>query len=124
MKKHIQFCSLSSGEVYTTLCHASQEGAYISYIRGIRCQTDESLFREVSASFQFPYYFGENWAAFDDCIQDLEWLSFSKIVMVVDDFSSVYKDDAEGKELLLRHLEKMAHYWVAENIDIKILLNN
>jgi hypothetical protein len=29
---------------------------------------------EFAASFQFPYYFGENWPAFDECINDLSWL--------------------------------------------------
>ena len=121
---NIQYCSLSYDDIYTKLYQNAHEGAYISYIRGRRCQTDEAFFYEVSASFQFPPYFGENWNAFDDCIQDLDWLSFSKIFIVIDDFSLAYKNDDEGRNLLLRHLKYMIDYWSQNKVDVKVLLNN
>jgi hypothetical protein len=43
-------------------------------VRGKKCRGTRSLFHEFSAVFQFPCYFGENWSAFDECINDLEWL--------------------------------------------------
>lgn len=44
-------------------------------IRGTKCSTVEELFTEFGAALQFPYYFGENWDAFHECITDLEWIS-------------------------------------------------
>ena len=43
-------------------------------IRGHFCQDWFDFFRESSAALQFPYYFGFNGDAFDECINDLEWL--------------------------------------------------
>lgn len=37
-------------------------------------RTTESLFYHLSADLDFPPYFGRNWAAFDECITDLNWL--------------------------------------------------
>ena len=46
----------------------------VRVIQGRRCETPQSLFQEWAAALQFPYYFGHNWDAFDECITDLEWL--------------------------------------------------
>jgi hypothetical protein len=39
--------------------------------RGRKMRTVTGLFDEVAAAMQFPPYFGENWAAFDECLADL-----------------------------------------------------
>lgn len=44
-------------------------------VRGRKTHTLSALFDEFSAALQFPYYFGENWSAFDECLSDLDWLS-------------------------------------------------
>src|SRR5262249_52404434 len=49
--------------------------AVVRVIRGRKSRTVRAFFDEVSAALQFPYYFGENWAAFDECITDLDWLA-------------------------------------------------
>ena len=43
-------------------------------IRGHKAKTTAALFDEFAAALQFPCYFGENWDAFDECLNDLEWL--------------------------------------------------
>jgi diadenosine tetraphosphate (Ap4A) HIT family hydrolase len=46
------------------------KGAIIRMIRGNKSKTTPDFFNEVAAALQFPYYFGENWDAFNDCIKD------------------------------------------------------
>lgn len=45
----------------------------IRIIRGNKSKTIPDFFNEIAAALQFPYYFGENGAAFRDCITDLDW---------------------------------------------------
>lgn len=117
-------CSFSRDELYRMIWKEAHNNAYTSYLRGMRCKTEEDFFREVSASFQFPWYFGENWAAFDECICDLEWLKFESIFLVIDDFSMIFDGDVDLQALLIKYLTVMVEYWRSENIPIRVLLNN
>lgn len=53
----------------------ADEGYRVVHVRGQRMRTTTELFAEFAAAFQFPWYFGQNWAAFDECMTDLDdWL--------------------------------------------------
>lgn len=41
-------------------------------LRGAKMRTMAELFDEFAAAFQFPYYFGANKDAFDECLRDLD----------------------------------------------------
>ena len=111
-------------DIYHKVWLEAQQGAYVSYLRGKRCITDKAFFDEISASFQFPGYFGENWNALNDCLSDLGWLKFNKIFIAVDDYSLAFGDDSEGKQLMLKSFHYMLEYWEQRNIEVEIWLNN
>jgi Barstar (barnase inhibitor) len=52
----------------------SEAGLTVRVVRGRKMPTVPRLFDEFAAALQFPWYFGENWSAFDECVADLEWL--------------------------------------------------
>ena len=54
-------------------------------VRGRKATTAAAFFDEVSAALQFPYYFGENWDAFNDCLTDLSWLRADAVVLFLAD---------------------------------------
>ncbi len=41
-------------------------------VRGAKMPTVPAVFDEFAAAFQFPWYFGENKDAFDECMRDLD----------------------------------------------------
>ncbi len=124
MDMHINRVNLSKEMIYTQICNASQNGAYVAYIRGKRCQTDADWLNEISAVFQFPFYFGNNWNAMDECLQDLEWLNIKAIFVVIDDFSFLFQGDKDVQQLVVRALERMASFWIDAGVPIDIFLNN
>jgi hypothetical protein len=74
-------------------------GLTVRTVRGVKMRSVAALMDEVAAALQFPYYFGENWAALDECLSDMEWLLPSKgIVLVVSRADLVLVD--EGVEAL------------------------
>lgn len=128
MQAGIKITSLEYGDVYTAMCLASKERIYSAYIRGKRCKTEDDFFHEISASFQFPYYFGENWAAMDECLCDLEWINTPPVFAVVDDFSSMFSGQPHIQDILQKRVIKyfgiMIDTWEAENIPVTVWLNN
>ena len=59
--------------------------AAIWKVRGSKMRTLPAMFDEFGAALQFPYYFGENWAALDDCLGDLDWAdAIDHLLMITD----------------------------------------
>lgn len=128
MHKNIKICSLSHEEVYRKLYLEAQNDAFTSFLRGKRCKTEDDFLIEISASLQFPYYYGENWPAFDECIQDLEWLKFSRLFVLFDDFSLSFRDQKDIQKMLqdrvIAYWSRAIVYWEAEGKTVEVWLNN
>jgi hypothetical protein len=81
-------------------------------VRGKKMRTTPALYDEFAAALQFPYYFGENGGAFDECVTDLEWLPADAYTILVSD--SVHLLESEPSEhltLWLRALERAGQEW-------------
>ncbi|MCR4673267.1 MAG: barstar family protein [Lachnospiraceae bacterium] len=119
--------NFSDSTLYTIMSLFEHEkDAFVCYLRGELCESESSFFREISAAMRFPYYFGWNIYAFDECITDLEWLKFSCILLVINNFDQIFKeeDPSEGwPEYLIRHLEAAVEDWETQNIPMLVILN-
>lgn len=122
----LQETSYTDEQLYTIMCEAEENGAYVALIRGNLCRTLEDFYKEISAAMRFPSYFGWNWAALDDCIRDLEWLRFSSLLIVIDDFDCIFRRElrpGKYKELLTKHLNMAVDYWNGASVPISVYLN-
>lgn len=87
--------------------------ASVKMIRGDKCKTVVSLFDEFAAAFQFPYYFGQNWDSFNECLNDLEWMRMSSYVLFINNINCLL--EAEGEEEFnnfINIIEEMTKEWV------------
>jgi len=74
-------------------------------VRGKKMRTTDGLFDEFAAALQFPWYFGENWDAFDECLADMDsWLlPTAGIAVLVYDAAQVLVDEpAEQLEIAVK----------------------
>lgn len=93
---------------------SSNSKAVVRVIRGHKSTSHESFFNEVAAALQFPYYFGENWDAFNDCITDLEWLPGEAYLLLVSNASFLlFDEELEDFRALIRLLAGANQEWAA-----------
>src|SRR6185312_10909094 len=84
----------------------------IRFLRGDKMHTYESLFNEFAAAFQFPYYFGNNWPAFDECMADLEWMPGESYLLMFTQAESIYEDERRPEyPTLLKIISKISADW-------------
>lgn len=74
----------------------SDPDAVVRRIRGNKSRTLNGFFDEVAAALQFPYYFGENWSAFRDCILDRSWLPGTAYVLMFSDAHLLFNEASEA----------------------------
>ena len=55
----------------------------IFYLEGKECTTETKLFKEFATKMSFPDYFGCNWQALDECINDLDWIKENEYLLIV-----------------------------------------
>ena len=92
------------------------EAALVTVLRGTKMRTESQLFDEFAAALQFPYYFGENWNAFSECLADLSWLPATGHVLVITaptDLLGQAPEDALS--VLVRTLERVGAEWRRPN---------
>jgi RNAse (barnase) inhibitor barstar len=74
-------------------------------------RTVNSLFDEIAASFQFPWYFGENWDALDECLNDLAWLPARSYLLGIMDASQVLSEEEHELGTFARLLTRTCEGW-------------
>jgi RNAse (barnase) inhibitor barstar len=81
-------------------------------IRGRKARTMQALFDEFAAALQFPYYFGENWDAFDECLTDLEWLPADAYVLLIENSTHLLETEPSDRlSTLFQILERAGREW-------------
>jgi RNAse (barnase) inhibitor barstar len=69
--------------LYVELVRAAGDGEVVRRIRGPKCRDREGFFSEVGAALQVPSYFGENWDALEDVLNDMAWLPGRSYLLLV-----------------------------------------
>ncbi len=71
--------------------------AELRVVRGKRMSTKSALFEEVAAALQFPWYFGNNWDAFEECIRELEFVPSAHVVLGISDAQLLLCEEPEAE---------------------------
>jgi RNAse (barnase) inhibitor barstar len=94
----------SESHTYELAWRLAADGLAARVLRGTKMRTDQALFDEVSAALQFPDYFGENWAALEECLTDLTWLPAKGYVLFIVWSELVLVDELDDSLALLRRI--------------------
>ncbi|MGW0177372.1 barstar family protein [Rhodococcus sp. NPDC003322] len=85
----------------------SESGYAVRRVRGTRMPTVPAVYDEFAAALQFPYYFGANKDAFDECLRDWQdWLGAAPdLIVIVRDAGALLGDQPGEVPWLLSALQ-------------------
>lgn len=96
-----------------TLILESAQSADVLVVRldGARMHTLEELFREYVREFALPEYFGWNWAAFDECMKELDDQPARAYLTIITGGEQVLSAEPDELPTYLRQLEGIGRRW-------------
>jgi hypothetical protein len=97
-------------DLVRSLVHRHAQSA-VRKLRGEKMLTREALWDECAAALQFPSYFGHNWDAFDECLNDLGWLNANAYVLVFSATERVLSKDEHDFSILIKILNQCGLSW-------------
>lgn len=89
----------------------------VSTIYGENCSTSKELFKEFATKFKFPKYFGNNWDALDECINDLDWIETDGYLLLIENVDKILPNDDEGFLIFIKVLSRATKDWSNGNND-------
>ncbi len=95
-------------------------GYPVREVRGSKMSTVAAVFDEFAAAFQFPYYFGENKDAFDECMRDLdEFVGPARgYVVVVRDAAELLRDEPAQRAWFVDAMGFYASEWANRSVPV------
>ena len=100
----------------------NQANTFYTMIEGTSCLSKAELFDEFALKLKFPDYFGRNWDAFDECLNDLHWLCCEQYILFIKDFNVVLVNQIDEFETFVEILKSSPLQIVmhsAEHIEVK-----
>lgn len=98
--------------------YRKNDNGFVAILRGKRMQSFNDLFNEIAAVFQFPWYFGMNWNALNECIKDLSWLNKSYYLIGIDESSKILVEEQEDDKEAFMNLLNETCKWFSKEFDI------
>jgi RNAse (barnase) inhibitor barstar len=91
----------------------------VRVVRGRKMHSEARLFEEFAAALQFPYYFGENWEALCECMNDLSWMPAARYLIVMTDATQALREEREHFRTFLELLSDAGREWSEPGADTR-----
>jgi len=151
LNKYIHIYKGTESDFYNIcLSYLHKKRSIVRYLRGQKCTRKNNFFDEFAAALQFPYYFGQNWDAFDECINDLSWtsLDLSKkeclephsltesknmnlsirpeetIILFISNYDQCLLESVDDKRIFMNSLKNYVLEWYCKDVGFHIVLHN
>ena len=86
------------------------------------CEEKEAVLARIAQALDFPDWFGRNWDALADCLDDLSWRPASGYVLLLDHSHDWKQADPVGFDVLLEIGNEVAARWAEHGIAFWLLI--
>lgn len=101
---------------------AVNDGLFVAVVDSKDVSTKKGCLEQIARELRFPDYFGWNWDAFEEAIQDLAWLPAKGYVLVIDHFDRLAMAEPREWAIGLNILEESANAWKRAGKPMLVLL--
>lgn len=88
------------------------------------CSDEEGVFERVATALAFPDWFGANWDALFDCLNDLSWLPSRGYVLVFEHAGGLGDEAPQVLESLRQLLIESAAEWRDRGVTFRAVLES
>ena len=115
---------LASPADASSLRYRWPDGVIVREVRGPAMRTVAGIFSEFAAAFQFPYYFGHNKDAFDECMRDLDEFvgPASRYLVVVREAAELLADAPAERDWFFAAMDFYATEWAPRDVGFRVVL--
>ncbi|MEU7552661.1 barstar family protein [Streptomyces sp. NPDC044571] len=102
---------MTAQEAFSAL-QRSPDDAAVFELHGASMANHDRLFEEFSQRMSFPEYFGKNWPALQDCLDDLTWIpAAGSYLLVIHEWADVLSECERDRPVLERILYDVGSMW-------------
>jgi RNAse (barnase) inhibitor barstar len=96
---------------YSTYNEIDVKNLVVKFINANKIATLDEFFCEFAKALDFPNYFGHNWAAFDECLNDLDWLPSNSYLLLLSDANQLMSILGDSFQTLIEILSNAIKEW-------------
>lgn len=104
----------------SSLC--KEYGFQFFHINGNDVATKAEFIQTSAKTMNFPDYFGNNWDAFSDCIDDLSWLSADGYILLYTQPDNFANNDPSEWSIALDIFQEVVESWRETDTPMYVLL--
>ncbi|MET8654178.1 MULTISPECIES: barstar family protein [Nocardia] len=107
----------------SSLRSRAPSGYQVRELRSAKMRGLTGLFDEFAAAFQFPYYFGANKDAFDECLRDLDDFigKAPGYIVVLRTSDELLADAPREREWFTTAMRDCADYWARREVAFRVI---
>jgi RNAse (barnase) inhibitor barstar len=101
-----------------------QRSGRFFYLDGRQISNKATFLAGAAQAFEFPDYFGKNWDAFSDSINDLSWAPSQRYVALYDSADLLSEQSPDEWDIALEIFEEAAQRWQADGVSFHLLMRD
>lgn len=112
----------SKAQPETLAAEADAHGWRTFYLDGAQITDKASFLAAARMAFALPGYAGNNWDAFEELVNDLEWAPAAGYVVVYDDAANLAEHDPASWAVLMAIFNKAINNWAKAGKPLYVLV--
>jgi len=101
---------------------ADAAGWRLFYLDGAHARDKKSFLDQAARAMDFPDYFGRNWDAFEECVNDLAWAPATGYILLFQAPERLVKNARADWETAIEILSTASENWAEVGVPFYILL--